>query len=106
MGISATTFHSGRQLGENELLPVDTQCPLCLNGETRHPILLLQSKPDVHLVHCSKCHGFSASRMPTQETLREYYGKYYSDRSGDHVTFDAPEKFARHLLKRAGHCLT
>lgn len=68
--------------------------------EPRAPILRLQTGPDVDLLSCAACNGYSASRMPTPETLRDYYRAYYEGTDG-HVTFDLPERLALHIFRRA-----
>jgi SAM-dependent methyltransferase len=105
----ATAFHSGAHLEEKYLLPFDPACPLCFFRGARLPALRLQSDPDVFLLECLRCKGFSASRMPTEEALRAYYGKYYKQsvfrEEDEKVTFQEPQRFARHLLRAAGPLL-
>jgi len=38
--------------------------------------------------------------MPTPETLRQYYQNYYGD-VDERVTFDLPDRLARHIFRRA-----
>jgi SAM-dependent methyltransferase len=96
----ATTFHSGVHMGEGQLEPADRACPLCLSGERRLPVFRLQSGPDVELLSCETCGGYSASRMPTPAALRGYYQNYYED-ADERVTFDLPERLALHIFERA-----
>jgi SAM-dependent methyltransferase len=100
-----TAFHSGMHLKEEFLLPPETVCPLCSYGGERAPVLRLQSDPDVFLLACPNCSGCSASRLPTEEALRAYYSQYYEAgifQNSDKVTFHDPQRFARHLLRKAG----
>jgi len=104
----STAFHSGMHLGEEYLLPREPVCPLCFHGDERPRTLRLQSDPDVFLLACPSCGGFSASRLPTEEALRAYYKKYYEQaifQDADQVTFHEPQRFARHLLRKAGSYL-
>lgn len=52
------------------------------------------------LLSCMACGGYSASRMPTPEALRDYYREYYKG-TDRHVTFDRPERLALHIFRRA-----
>jgi len=102
--MQSTTFHSGMHLKEEFLLPPEPECPLCSFGCERPQAFRLQSDPDVFLLACPQCGGFSASRLPTEGALRAYYSKYYEQRifrDSDKVTFDEPHRFARHLLQTA-----
>ena len=102
--MKATAFHSGMHLKKEYLLPPQTVCPLCSFHGERPPVLCLQSEPDVFLLACPNCGGFSASRLPTQEALRAYYSRYYEGaiyQNSEKVTFDEPQRFARHLLQKA-----
>ena len=99
--VRATKFQTGVHVNEEDLLASDLRCPLCFDADERRSVLLLQAQPDVHLLHCCKCGGYSASRLPTVETLSRYYGGYY--RLSDHtVTCDNPRAFAKHVLNYAG----
>lgn len=90
-------------LEEDYVLPPEPECPLCLFRGERAPVLRLQSDPDVFLLACPRCRGFSASRLPTNDALRAYYGRYYEG-SGFHdsesVTFHEPRRFATHVLRK------
>jgi len=102
--MKATAFHSGMHLKEEYLLPAQTVCPLCSFHGDRPPVLCLQLDPDVFLLACPNCRGFSASRLPTHEALRAYYSRYYEAaiyHNSEKVTFDEPQRFARHLLQKA-----
>jgi SAM-dependent methyltransferase len=99
-----TAFHSGMHLKKEFLLPPEPLCPLCSYDGERSPVLRLQSEPYVALLACPNCSGYSASPMPTVEALRAYYSRYYEAgiyQNSDKVTFHDPQRFARHLLRRA-----
>jgi SAM-dependent methyltransferase len=92
-------------LKEECLMPPEPACPLCSYDGERSTVLRLQSDPDVFLLACPNCRGSSASRLPTGEALRAYYSRYYDAgifRESDKVTFHDPQRFARHVLRRAG----
>ena len=99
-GPSATTFHSGAHLAEEQLEAPETACPLCRFDAGRPAVLKLQKSPDVDLLSCGRCAGFSASRMPTGEALHTYYRDYYKG-ADERVTFDLPGRLAAHIFRRA-----
>jgi SAM-dependent methyltransferase len=99
-GLPATTFHSGVHLEERQLEAAERACPLCLSEKPRSSVLRLQSGPDVELLSCETCGGYSASRMPTPEALRDYYRDYYED-ADQRITFDLPQRLALHIFRRA-----
>lgn len=99
-GPSATTFHSGAHLAEEQLEAAAAACPLCQSDTERSAALNLQKSPDVDLLSCQRCGGFSASRMPTGEALQIYYRDYYQD-ADEKVTFDLPGRLALHIFRRA-----
>jgi 2-polyprenyl-3-methyl-5-hydroxy-6-metoxy-1,4-benzoquinol methylase len=102
--MKATSFHAGMHLKEQEILPPEPGCPLCSFRGDRSPVLRLQSDPEVYLLACPSCQGFSASRFPTGDALRAYYSNYYKQLPFDdseNVTFHDPGRFAMHLLRKA-----
>jgi SAM-dependent methyltransferase len=102
--MKATAFHSGTHLEERDLRPAESACPLCSFRGERPAVLRLQSEPGISLLACANCGGFSASRLPTDEALRAYYSKYYQQgifQDAEKVTFDEPERFAKHLVRKA-----
>lgn len=99
--VRASGSQAGLHVNEEDLLPPDARCPLCLSADERRKVLLLQAEPEVCLLRCQRCGGHSASRLPTEETLRRYYGGYYQH-SDNTVTFDNPLAFARHVMAYAG----
>jgi 2-polyprenyl-3-methyl-5-hydroxy-6-metoxy-1,4-benzoquinol methylase len=70
---------------------------MCLAAGVRKPVLRVQANPAVHMLSCPRCGGFSASRLPTEKTLRQYYSRYY-DPCGPTVTFGDPVRFAQHVI--------
>jgi hypothetical protein len=60
-------------------------------------VITLQDAPPVQLLACP-CGCMSASRMPKQGVLREYYSTYYGSIEGS-ATFDGGDRFARHLSR-------
>ncbi len=99
-GLPATAFHSGAHLEERHLEAADNACPLCLSEKPRPSVLRLQSGPDVELLACETCGGYSASRMPTPQALHDYYSDYYED-ADQRITFDLPGRLALHIFQRA-----
>lgn len=102
MAVKATHYHSGVHVAESDLLPPQEACPICRAGGPRGAVLRLQSNPEVTLLYCSQCGGYSASRMPSDDALRRYYGRYYEN-SERIYTFKDPAAFASHILTRAGN---
>ena len=63
----------------------------------------MQSAPEVALLRCRRCNAYSASRMPTESALSDYYSGYFTDfNSLPKVTHDSPERFARHIASFLG----
>ncbi|MFT5497121.1 MAG: hypothetical protein ACI9TH_002527 [Kiritimatiellia bacterium] len=99
--MNATTFHTRKHLGEEDLGPVETVCGFCAFSD-RRVVTRLQSGPDVDLLHCPSCGVCTASRLPTVAALENYYRGYY-ERSGNgtpensQVTFKNVSRFAGHL---------
>lgn len=89
-------FHSATHLNEEQLLPPSDACPICASNH-RIQIAKLQDDPDIYLLFCENCYAASASRMPTETTLREYYSTYYHDNDKS-VTFDIPKRLSRHIF--------
>ena len=100
--MKATHYHAGMHVVESELLPAVRACPICSASGPRTRVLRLQLNPEVLLLHCPQCGSYSASRMPSEDTLRRYYAHYYEN-SGRISTFKAPDSFARHILGGAGN---
>jgi SAM-dependent methyltransferase len=103
MAIKATTYQTGTRVQEHELLPPQTCCPLCGADGPRQPVLRVQSNPEVLLLHCPRCSGYSTSRMPAHETLHRYYAHYYEGYSG---SMRSPTSFARHFMNRVGSLMS
>ncbi len=75
-------------------------CPICGYTGNRRPVIALQDTPPVHLLECL-CGCSSASQMPRDEVLREYYKGYYAAKDGT-ATFDGSDRFAGHLFRSLG----
>ena len=97
--ITAASYHKGKHLNENDLNEEIKNCPFC-NGDRLKTVGYIQKNPFVFLLECLDCGCFTASNVPKDEVITEYYGKYYNDIPTDkpNVTFDNSERFARHLL--------
>ena len=87
----------GIHLSEDQLLPLDTACPVCLREAIRPCVLTLQDDPRVDLVACG-CGCYSASRMPKPEVLEDYYHRYY-DQTEETATFNGSDRFGAHLYR-------
>ena len=81
------------------MLP-ESACPICGYTGYRRPLIALQDAPPVHLLAC-RCGCISASRMPREEVLRDYYKYYYATIDGT-TTFDGSDRFSRHLFRSLG----
>nr|VFK39511.1 MAG: Methyltransferase domain-containing protein [Candidatus Kentron sp. SD]VFK44552.1 MAG: Methyltransferase domain-containing protein [Candidatus Kentron sp. SD] len=62
---------------------------------------MFQENPDICLLQCNVCHAVSASRIPTDETLADYYSGFYeSSELREHfgektnITFSKPQRLA------------
>lgn len=93
-----TTAHRGIHLDGRFLRDASIACPACGSGQTRTPLLTLQTDPAVVLLQCSRCGGASASHMPTAPFLRDFYRDYRAGRAHG-VTFGAPRRFGRRLAR-------
>lgn len=64
---------------------------------------VLQTAPTVGLDACGTCGVTSASRLPTDTALDDYYGSYYasapSTHNGNKVRFASPERLASHIYR-------
>ncbi len=102
--MKADAVPCGMHLEEKDILPPEPECPLCFFDGDRSPVFRLQSDPEVFLLACPSCRGFSASRLPTDDALRAYYSSYYEQRpDSENVTFHEPRRFAKHLLRKLSH---
>jgi len=109
---STTVFHRSQHLAETDLVPIPEDgspsavwgaaCSFC-DGTDRNPVWNLQQGPDVDLMECNQCSAISASRFPSDVTLTKYYQGYYSPdvspTDESKITFDHPERLAKHILK-------
>ena len=92
-----TKYQSGKRLSGSEIYPSDDRCPICGYTEPRAKRLLIQHGPDIYLLFCPRCLGYSASHMPTREALDRYYGSYYQHCEQERVTFYKPIRLARRI---------
>ena len=95
-------LHRSQHLVERDLDPANAACPFC-ESNNRTCVFPLQTDPVISLLKCTDCHAISASRMPTDITLADYYGKYY-DRYDpldpeSHITLDDPIRLAKKLCR-------
>jgi len=102
--LQAAAGNPGRHMREDQLNPVLVRCPIC-NADDIGSSLELQFEPNVSLLRCGHCAAGFASRMPTAETLKQYYASYYDapkykDLAEAHVHFSGPQRLARHIFRR------
>jgi SAM-dependent methyltransferase len=96
---AARKRHSGTHLAEDELLPSADTCPICQGDRAAaDPGVSIQDAPDVRFLECPRCHGLSASRMPTPATIDRLYREFYVG-DEDAYTFHDPSRLARHILR-------
>ena len=102
--MNSTAFHRSVFLTEQQLHAPEGCCPICGN-RSREFVVALQRAPDVELLRCEDCHAASASRMPTEDALAEYYREYYrtdlTEGLEDSVTVGDSLRFGRHLAAKA-----
>ncbi len=104
MKINTAVFHRSVYLENSKLENPDTCCPFC-GAKNRESISILQKEPEVQLLKCKSCFATSASRVPTESALSDYYSGYYESASSDtaisseQVTFDKPSRLAKHIAK-------
>lgn len=96
-----TIFHPGKILKKSELYYAGERCHICLSRAKRKSVFSLQEDPEVSLLFCENCKGLSADYMPTEQALIDYYKDYYYHYDSTHnkITFQDPERFAKHILK-------
>lgn len=91
-------------LQEYQLMPQKSACLFC-HSQDRFSVALLQENPTITLLRCKVCQAVSASRIPTEETLRKFYDDYYNEKfyygQEKKVTFDLTKKFAGHIIEKA-----
>lgn len=95
-------LHRSEHLNESKLEAPDTECPFC-GSTNRENVCVLQTNPQVSLLECGNCKAASASRMPTDDALREYYSKYYESiisSDAEQITFDDCQRFADYLTAK------
>jgi len=92
----AALYHRSAHVPDSKLSPPVTACVICGLPFANRPIAQIQQSPDVFLLHCIQCHACTASRIPTVDTLEDYYSGYF-EQSGPKITHDSPARFARHI---------
>jgi len=93
--MNATAFHGHQQLGPEDVYDATHRCPVCLSGETRRAVFVVQKSPTIKMLECAACGACSASHLPKTSVLDRYYAAYYA--GARKVTFEDPGRFARHL---------
>lgn len=89
-------------LNDSQLESAGTTCHFC-DAADRRAVYTLQKDPEIFLLECAHCHAVSASRMPKEDVLVEYYEDYFFTpeflaESHQKVTIDDYPRFARHIL--------
>ena len=102
MQVSSTSYHRSKHLEEQELRPEEGSCPWC-GCVNRATIVSLQLNPLVTLEECPICFAVSASRMPTDAALSNYYDSYYRGdkfhQAGAKVTVGSPHRMGNHVAQ-------
>ncbi len=93
-----TVHHTSQKLQAPQIVPWVEQCPVCLSEKKRRPIVKVQDNPRIDYLFCPSCYGYSASHMPTSETLRRLYNDFFIH-SDQKYTFEKEIRFARHILR-------
>ena len=90
-------FQTGREVKIEDTIDSVKQCPICLSLKERTAKMIIQNNPLIELLYCETCRGFSASHMPTDELMQEYYADYYKNNESM-ITFHNADRFANHIL--------
>ncbi len=108
MRIGGAAFHQSMHMDDDQLSSPVMECPFCSSLQ-RKEISILQKNPRVLLLKCLKCHAYSASRIPTQKALKDYYSNYYdspdASNSGYRVTVDDLNRFGSYLAGKLNQYL-
>jgi SAM-dependent methyltransferase len=87
-----------RRLNQNDIIDTTSFCPLCHSGVERNPVFTIQQEPLIQWLFCNECKAYSASKMPTEQFLENYYREYYEEKQAK-VTVGRPEGLARHIAQ-------
>lgn len=98
-------FHNSKHLTDSELIDNRESCPICLSKQIRKNIFQNQKGPDIFFLECPNCHGYSASYMPTEFVLNDYYNNYYlpdknentNNISQNAITFHGANRLSKHI---------
>lgn len=98
--LQGAIWHGTVHLDAARLRRAEPACPFC-RGTRRAAVWPLQETPRVELLECAGCAAVSASPMPTDAALAEYYDGYYDAHTrgaeAPRVTIDLVEKLAAHI---------
>ncbi len=97
---AAKKRHKGLMLSENEVIDWTAFCPICLSAAPRKPIYQIQRAPPIHFLKCTKCHGASASHMPSPETVKSIYDDFYLESDTEKFTFHGVQRLVDHIFRR------
>jgi len=100
MNVNNIVYHKSKHLEELQLKPYIPNCPFC-NSKNRSFIINIQENPKVSLLKCKKCFASSASRIPTEIALSEYYSDYYiKPHTHNKVTMENIIKFSKYIVNK------
>ncbi|MBI3709250.1 MAG: methyltransferase domain-containing protein [Proteobacteria bacterium] len=96
--MKSASYEPQKHLAQSEIYPPEDKCPICGDAGPRDKRLVIQTEPEIHLLHCRRCFGLSASHMPRREVLDRIYGSYYDNSERGRVIFQNPARLARHIV--------
>jgi len=88
-----------RYVTQNDIYDATKVCPTCGSSARRKSVCLIQIEPLVEFLYCQNCKGCSASSMPTDAYLKDYYVDYYKDSEKQITFYGQVERFSRHIYK-------
>jgi hypothetical protein len=95
--INTAVFHQSYYLNDEGLLPEYISTCLFCGHQKLDNTWVLQESPDIFLMQCPNCCAVSASRMPNNEALSDYYRVYYESGNPEKVTTDGPIRLATRI---------